>query len=262
MIRTLIVDDEPLCLDDLSHMLDHYKDIKIRGKAKSMEEAKHYLENHDLDLVFLDIQMDQEKTGMEIANYISDQEKQPLIVFVTAYSQYAVESYDYESLSYLLKPVPKDKLDSVVQRVRRKLADNSKSLTSNVNKNIAIRYKYQDKYNDIIHATVYLAPTEILYIQTNVLTGNTEVHTTDGHVFKGVTKTLGEFKDRLVDSKFFPNHRSFLVNLHHVYTVRRRFAGEDNFILTFEGCSDVLPVSRLRVAELMAALESLNKPQI
>jgi len=271
MIKILIVDDEPLSLDELKYLLSHYDDVDVVAETNHMDKALQLLQKHKFDLVFLDIRMNNEKAGLKIAQAIVKLEKPPLIIFITAYPQHALKAYDYQPLHYLLKPLSEKKLDQAIQRARTVLYEEMKPPPIDVyekmidalrsikpSKKIAIKYKSQDSYNDTIRPTVYLTPSEILYIHKDKLSNTTKVYTTDGQLFEGVRLTLQEFENQLANDDFFRIHTSYIVNLDYVSGQKPRAAGEENYLVLLKGNSIELPVSKLKIAQLTSILESSN----
>jgi len=269
MIHSLIVDDEPLGLNELKYMLSRYNDVNVAFESDNMSEALQLLERHELDLVFLDIEMDNEKSGLKIARKISEQESPPKIIFVTAHPQHALKAYDFQPLHYLLKPISEEKLDQAVQRVRDTLDGENHSLHVETYgkkidaaqlmkpaKKITIKYKTQDQYNDTIRPTVYLTANEILYIHKDKLSNTTNVFTVDGKQFEGVRQTLKSFEGLLADNDFFRIHTSYLVNLEYVQGLKPRISGDENNLLILKGSAVELSVSKLKIAALKSLLES------
>jgi len=271
MIRTLIVDDEPLCLDELKHLLFRYKDISIDFEASNMSDALAILQTQALDLVFLDIEMGNEKAGLKIARTMSERQDSPQIIFLTAHPQHALKAFDFQPLHYLLKPISQDRLDLAVQRARD-LAESEVGMPGEkIYKKIAhavhameppgrltIKYKTCDEYDAVIRPTVYLAPDDILYIHKDKLSNTTKVFTTDGKLFEGIRQTLQSFEGQLNGNDFFRTHTSYLVNLQHVLGQKPRSSGEENNVLTLKNSTTELPISKLKISALKSALESMN----
>ncbi len=121
MLTALIVDDEPLARAHLRHLMDH-NDIHIVGEAETADQALRLTEDLHPDLVFLDIQM-RGLTGMQAASAFLDMDPPPLLIFVTGYSEYAVDAFQQDALDYLLKPVSSNRLAQTLVRARERLAD-------------------------------------------------------------------------------------------------------------------------------------------
>ncbi|MCB0853827.1 MAG: response regulator, partial [Bacteroidetes bacterium] len=100
-LRCIAVDDEPLARRLIKENIEQIPFLELVGTCKNAFEAMTLLEKEKIDLIFLDIQM----PGMIGTKFIESLREKPMVIFVTAYSNYAVESYDLEVIDYLLKPV-------------------------------------------------------------------------------------------------------------------------------------------------------------
>ena len=101
MINVIIVDDEPLAQDVLETYVEKLPDLNLVGKCSNALEANEMLKKEDIDLMFLDIQMPQ-LTGIDFLKTLSNP---PLVIFTTAYPNYALEGFELNALDYLLKPI-------------------------------------------------------------------------------------------------------------------------------------------------------------
>ncbi|MXN91200.1 response regulator [Flavobacterium sp. Sd200] len=111
-MNCIIVDDEPLARQGMQELIEEVSDIKIVGMFSNAPAALAFLKDNKTDLVFLDIQMPK-VTGLEFAEQIP---AQTLIIFTTAYSQYALKSYELDAVDYLLKPIEKDRLEKAINK--------------------------------------------------------------------------------------------------------------------------------------------------
>ena len=119
MIRAIIVDDEELARDEMRFLLED-REIELVGEASSGAEAIELVEREKPDLMFLDIQMP-EMSGFQVLHRLLETGEVPLIIFATAYDQYAIRAFEYNALDYLLKPIDRDRLTSALERVRKAL---------------------------------------------------------------------------------------------------------------------------------------------
>jgi two-component system LytT family response regulator len=119
-LKTLIVDDESLARRGLLHRLKNISDIEIVGEARNGREALQLIEEMNPDLVFLDIQMPG-ISGFEVVQQL-DVETMPIILFLTAYDEYAVRAFEVNALDYILKPIDEDRLHQVLDKVRANLS--------------------------------------------------------------------------------------------------------------------------------------------
>ena len=115
MYKTILIDDEPLALGRLKRLLSHFDDLfDIQAEAANGPEGIRKIESLRPDLIFLDIEMPQ-MSGFEMLSRLS---YMPLVVFVTAYDQYAIKAFEENSIDYLLKPVEKERLSKTVEKLK------------------------------------------------------------------------------------------------------------------------------------------------
>jgi len=114
VIKTLIVDDERLARETLRLLLKNHKQVEIIGECENGSEAVKVLQKEALDLVFLDIQMP-ELNGFDVIQKVGP-EKMPVVIFVTAYDQYALQAFEARALDYLLKPFDDERFDQALER--------------------------------------------------------------------------------------------------------------------------------------------------
>lgn len=120
ILKTLIVDDESLARRGLAHRLVDIPDIEIIGEAQNGRQALKLIEEKSPDLVFLDIQMPG-LSGFEVLQQL-DIETMPIILFLTAYDEYAVQAFEANALDYILKPIDEERLHQVLEKVRANLS--------------------------------------------------------------------------------------------------------------------------------------------
>ncbi|WP_374594201.1 LytR/AlgR family response regulator transcription factor [Sphingosinicella sp.] len=120
-IRTILVDDEPLAIKGLEMRLEAFDDIEIIERCANGREAIRAIKTHKPDVVFLDIQMPG-FDGFSVVNGLADIEP-PLVVFVTAYNEFALKAFDAHAVDYLMKPVDETRLAATMERVRQRLAE-------------------------------------------------------------------------------------------------------------------------------------------
>jgi two-component system LytT family response regulator len=117
-VRILIVDDERPARDKLRRLLEQESDLTALAEARDGVEALEQIATFQPDVVFLDIQMP-EVSGIELAASLPA--PAPLIVFATAFDQYAIRAFDANAIDYLLKPYDRDRLQRALMRVRQRL---------------------------------------------------------------------------------------------------------------------------------------------
>ena len=114
-MKAIIIDDERLARTELRKLLQEFPEIEIVDEASNAEEGIHKIENHNPDLVFLDIQMPG-KTGFDM---LSELDHAPNVIFTTAYDEYALKAFEVNALDYLLKPVEPRRLADAVEKLRK-----------------------------------------------------------------------------------------------------------------------------------------------
>lgn len=119
MISTLIIDDEWLIRLELKNMLRPYPEIQIIGEANSISNALKLIHTSPRDLIFLDIQLP-DGSGFDFLNQVP---RDFLLVFITAFDQYRIPAQKYQPLDYLMKPISKNKLHQVIQKVRTRVLE-------------------------------------------------------------------------------------------------------------------------------------------
>lgn len=111
-MNCIIVDDEPLARAEMRSLIGETSKIDILGEFSNAPSALDFLKDNDVDLIFLDIEMPM-ITGLEFAEMLP---KRSLIIFTTAYSQYALKSYELEAVDYLLKPIDPQRLEKAINK--------------------------------------------------------------------------------------------------------------------------------------------------
>ncbi|WP_191559718.1 LytR/AlgR family response regulator transcription factor [Metabacillus idriensis] len=238
-VKIVIADDERYSRDELKHLLSEFSSIQIVGEAETGEAAVMKSIQLQPDVVFLDVEMPK-MNGMEAAKVLMELKKVPLIVFATAYPQFAAEAFRYEAIDYLLKPYDEDQLKQTVQRIEKLLMQPKETEKSSASGKLAVEAEGE---------IIYLEPKDILYMYrdeklTKILTKTKEYD----------TKTpLKDLESRLVPYCFFRIHKSYLVNLDFVVKLTPWFNGA--YQLELEGTNEMLSVSRNYVKSLRERLE-------
>ena len=124
-MRVLIVDDEPLAVALLRELLTTDPSVTIVGEASSGRAAIKAIREHRPDLVFLDIEMPG-INGFQVVESLQSDDHMPLIVFATAFDEYAVDAFDVNAVDYVLKPIELSRLQRALSRVRDRIVDGSK----------------------------------------------------------------------------------------------------------------------------------------
>lgn len=213
MIRTIIIEDEPVSRDLLTLMLGRFKkDIDIIDTCSNPTDGIRSIETHKPDLIFLDIQMPV-MTGFEMLKQVKNIDFD--IIFTTAYNHYAIHAIRICALDYLLKPIDHDELSAAI--------DNFKNKSSNVNSYEKFQFLLENIANknplnktialSAIDGISFIKMIDVLWVEAN---GRyTKFHLINKETVT-VSKTLGEYEEILVENQFVRIHDSAIINLNHV----------------------------------------------
>lgn len=201
MIRCLIVDDEPLAREILGQYVSQSDELQLVGACKNANEVVELLQKESVDVLFLDIQM----PGISGMALMKSLENPPLVVFTTAYDQYAVEGYEVSAVDYLLKPISPDRFKKAVEKVRE-MIQYKKSSSRDLNY-MFIRADYQD---------IKVMFDDILYVEG--LKDYVKVVTKEKRIIT-LTNIKGML-EKLPQDRFIRVHKSYIVAKDKVQIVK------------------------------------------
>ena len=113
MLKAIVIDDEPMALEVIKGLTEKVTFVELEGYFTNSFEALKFLQTNKIDLIFLDIKMP-DISGIEFLKLIPDP---PIVVFTTAYSEHAVESFELDAIDYLLKPFDRDRFSKAIKKV-------------------------------------------------------------------------------------------------------------------------------------------------
>ena len=208
-MRTIIIDDEPLARSLLIEILEEHKDIEIIAECNDGFEGLKAIQEHQPDLIFLDIQMPK-ITGFEMLELLDNP---PKVIFTTAYDEYALKAFEVNALDYLLKPVHAERLANALTKVRSMGAGSAP-----VNKDLIIPQLPEQMQRIVVkvNGQVKILPlADVFYLES--ADDYVKIHTQDKYYLKHQTMT--NFEQQLPPRQFVRIHRSFLVNIQHIHKV-------------------------------------------
>ena len=228
-LRAYLVDDEPLAIERLKRLLAGFDGLAIAGSATDPAEALDCLNGPDgqsIDLLFLDIQM----PGMNGFELLSRLNEQPLVVFTTAYDEYALRAFEVNSIDYLVKPIEPARLARALKKLDRlrpvpkpewqrdpdlpvllkELAESLRGQRPDYPRRIASRVGERISFLDLDAVTHFAAQDKLVV--------NGHRHCVD--------QTIAELERRLDPARFLRIHRSALVNVEWIQEVNSWFAGK------------------------------------
>lgn len=239
-IKILIVDDEKLARERIRSLLEEHSDIEVSGECSDGKQALQIISTGSISVAFLDIQMP-ELDGIHLIEKLPE-EKIPLIVFTTAYDEYAVKAFELNAIDYLLKPFTKKRFGQSLQRIREQLGSDDKDLYLSQMVTMARTLLDKKTYSDRIviksEGKIRFQPVaEIIWAESqgNYLTIHTK---SESHVIRD---TMTNFSTKLDPEKFLRTHRSVLVNADHIKELKPWY--NDEYVLLLQNGTQ-LPVGR------------------
>lgn len=233
-VKTVIIDDEqPIC-DEIEYLLKQHIDIDVAAKFTNPLEALEYISEQGCDLVFADIKMPG-LSGLEFAKRLSVLRTAPLVVFVTAFQEHALEAFDTPAVGYITKPIMEDKLARLMSKVRcliERTYQAGRPAVSKICVTTGGKIIPLDK-NEIVLA--YVKDKDV-FVRTK----------TSEYM---ATLTLQEIENILDGSNFLRVHRQYIVNLDMVREIIPWFHG--SYLLRMDDCrQEEVPVSRAKTKVL------------
>ena len=223
-LRTIIVDDEPLARKGLMVRLQNYDDINVVAQCSNGREAIEAIRAYQVDLMFLDIQMPG-LNGFQVIEELNNQGlKLPMVVFSTAYEQYAIKAFKVNSVDYLLKPINEEELSEAINKFN-KVSINNQIDTNQIEGLMQLIQTKSKSYKStyLVHQRDELLPIKTkdiayFYIETGIVKGVT---------FKNkpyiIDKKLEDIESELNPQLFHRINRQFIINKNAVINVKFYF---------------------------------------
>ena len=201
MMTCIAIDDEPKALMVIERYCQKISLANLKASFREPLKAIEFLNREKVDLIFLDINMP-DITGMQLLQTLSPR---PLIIFTTAYSQYAVESYELNAVDYLLKPVTFERFLMAINKAAAALSSRN---TTGMDEDAAVFIKSGPQ-------THRVKVSEILYLEKD---GNyITVHRKDGNIL--IRENMGDIFDLVPAADFIRVHKSYIVGIRHISTI-------------------------------------------
>ncbi|MBI4387628.1 MAG: response regulator transcription factor [Candidatus Omnitrophica bacterium] len=243
MPTVLLVDDEPLAREGLKRLIGSCHDIRVVGEAADGKEALQKIKELSPQIVFLDIRMPH-MSGLEVAAQIQHSEKPPVIIFATAYDEYAVKAFELSAVDYILKPYEKERILKAVDRAKlllgqtEVLKDQFQVLNRAVSKGGFLDricgFQPESKERNFFDvASVMYFHAELADVYAHLKTGQTYL----------VKSTLKELLTRLNPKKFFQVHKAHIVNIDFIGKITPQTSGNFSIQLNIPE-KTMIPLSR------------------
>lgn len=242
-MRAIIVDDEEMARVALKSILEvHFPNVKVVASCQNVPEAVQEINSLCPDLVFLDIEMP-EYDGFDLLKFFRPENIDFSIIFITAYSEYALQAFEISAVDYLLKPLRIEHLERALDKVspkidREKYKILQENLTSETEKKLVLQTS-DNAY--IVHIK------DILYLEAE---GSYTKFFTETHKEILVSKKLAQYEFLEKMPQFFRSHRSFIVNLNKIKRVDKK-----NFTIEMLGGKEVY-LAQDRKNELLQKIKS------
>jgi two-component system, LytTR family, response regulator len=223
-ITVLIVDDEHLAVQRVERLLQRSLEFQVRGTAQNGAEALVLIDQGQIDLLLLDIEMP-DMTGLELLGHI-EENKRPVIVFITAYDEYALKAFDYFAIDYLLKPFSNERFNKMLERAKEQVQNRhrrnipwnevqmsieQKRLSGN-----QITVKIGKRYHFIKIDEIGYICADGNYCEINTVYGSKFVH----------RDTIRHLISILPPDIFYRIHHSHIVSIHYIQSIHRLSFGE------------------------------------
>lgn len=212
-MKAIIIDDERLARKELVNLLADFPEIDVIDEAVNADEALEKITQHAPDLIFLDIQMP-DKTGFELLELL---EKTPMVVFTTAYDQFAIKAFEFNALDYLLKPIDANRLSDVVRKIldrSEKTSPTPVEVTEKLKSSDQVFVKDGEKCWFVKLERIRLFESDGNYIKVFFDTFRPMIH-----------KSLNALDEKLDDKSFFRASRKHIINLGWVESIEPWFNG-------------------------------------
>ncbi len=250
-LRIFIIDDEKPARRELKFLLDHIEGAEVVGEAPNGALGLKGIKEQKPQIVFLDVQMPG-LSGLDLSMLLSEMPDKPLLIFATAFQEYAVDAFDVEAFDYILKPFTLERVKKSVMKANRFLQGDMEH--PSVKAAQVLKKQYLKKAEHALAKKIPLfrgerimpiAPDRILCARSH--DGEVQVRTPDGKY--RAKSTLNELEQKLSAHGFIRTHRSFLVNVNHIMEIIPWFNGSFKLVMDDREKTEV-PVSRQNVKDL------------
>ncbi len=212
-IRAVIVEDSRLARNELKELIKLHNDLELVGEAGNVDDGAELIETESPDLLFLDINMP-EKDGFDLLEMLDDV---PITVFTTAYDEYAIKSFEYNALDYLLKPVSNKRFDMALEKVRSKMASKEEATSTTKKLTDSSQIFIKDGESCWLVKIGDISLFEIVGNYTRVYFENKKPL---------LYKSLNQVEEKLPEDSFFRANRQQIINTNYIKNVVPWFNGK------------------------------------
>lgn len=224
-IKYIIADDEALARDSVRTLLATDREMQLIAECRDGKEVVEQLQQQSVDLLWLDIQMP-EWNGFEVLEHLP-LDAMPYIIFVTAYDEFALRAFEYNTIDYLLKPYSNERFFKALTKAKKAIQLKNASPYQTPLKELLHYYQNHQNYRQRLsikmkNRILILETKDILWIQASG--SYLEIHTYQQKYL--IQESLKNLEQQLDPQKFIRIHRSTMVNLSQIYALEPWFNGE------------------------------------
>lgn len=209
-INAIIVEDSRLARNELKDLLQDFPEINILAEAENVDVAYDYISNQQFDLLFLDIQLPG-KDGFQLLEMLDNI---PIVIFTTAFDEFAIKSFEYNALDYLLKPINPKRLLQSIDKVKEKLVEKAEKQDKKLDIEDQIFIKEGEKCWMVKISEIYLFEVEGNY--TKVFFRNEKAT---------LMRSLNVIEKKLPQEKYFRANRNTIFNINYIQNIENWFSG-------------------------------------
>jgi len=220
MIKCIAVDDEPLALSLLEDNISKVSYLNLVARCNDAFEAVKALQENTIDLVFIDIQM----PGLSGLEFVKSLVQKPMVIFLTAYKQYALQGYDLDVVDYLVKLVPLERFIKACNKAKEIF--DLKNAKKEINATAPAEYFFQH----VDYSLVKIMFNDIIWIEG--LRDYVKIHLKSNSKPLVVRKIIKAMEAELPASKFIRIHKSFIVSVDSITAIRKTSVFLNNIELT------------------------------
>jgi DNA-binding LytR/AlgR family response regulator len=235
LLKVILIDDEPILCDELKCLLENSGEVAVIGVGHSGEEAIALVDRMEVDAIFLDIQMPV-MNGMEAARILSSRAHKPDIVFVTAFSNFAVDAFQVDAVDYILKPFDERDIDRVLKKLQARRSEKPVALPKPTLKKILAETGDRLEVIDVTQIEYFQAENRQIFIRTVA-----------GKRYE-IRNRLHELEESLNPNDFFRCHRNFIVNVNQIGQLANWF--NRGYLLIMTPSQEEIPVGRVYSSRL------------
>lgn len=212
-IKAVIVEDSRLARNELKELLKNHTEIELIGEAENVDLGYELIQKTQPDLLFLDINMP-EKDGFELLEMLDNV---PITVFTTAFDEYAIKSFEYNALDYLLKPINEQRFAAAIEKVKSKIEGKGEDSSSNAKLTESSQIFIKDgekcwlvKIGEISHFEIVGNYTRVFFQDNKPM----------------LYKSLNQIEEKLPEGSFFRVNRQQIINTNYIVNVVPWFNGK------------------------------------